>query len=52
MNLYDDLVMRMRANTRGLSLLTSDMMAVLPEEAEALERVNALVQSWSVDTRR
>lgn len=52
MNVYDDLVQRMRTNTRGLSLLTNDILTVLPEERDALDHVNRLVESWSIEDRR
>lgn len=52
MDLYDDLTKRMRANTRGLSLVTNDILRVLDEEREALDRVNALVAGWSIEDRR
>ncbi len=52
MDLYDDLTRRMRYNTRGLSLLTNDILLVLDEERDALDHVNRLVESWSIEDRR
>lgn len=49
---FDDLARRFMALDRSLRLITADEFAVLDEEREALRRVVALTQEWSLEDSR
>ena len=50
--LFDDLTKAVMSATKSLGLVTADPAVVAEEEREAISRVLALVQGWSVDDRR
>lgn len=49
---FDHLSREVMAAARGLSLVTDDEFVVLDEERQAITRVVALVQEWSLSDRR
>ncbi|MEV8239545.1 hypothetical protein AB0O90_04870 [Microbacterium testaceum] len=49
---FDYLAQEVLAATTTLSLVTSDSAVVADEEREAISRVVALVQGWSIEDRR
>lgn len=49
---FDHLAQEVMTATKTLSLVTSDTAVVADEEREAIARVVALVQGWSIEDRR